>query len=479
MKPPHAATEVGPALHSLGQALARPAMRAHAMDVHAVQGLSAALALGPRVVSPSLWIARVWDREHGVRPPDFADLDDANSVLASLMIVYNDVTQALGPGADAEVSFEPAFVGAGPEAVVSFCAGFRRGIGLTPEDWLPLEAEQPDWLALLESPAPDAARIVQLMQELRRYWRGRTDKLPPLKHVDLWGQVTAAFDYPEPPFPREAVDLVHRHRELLAPRFVQELDAMARDPKSMLESDSSLPIFAMVFLGVWRDTRAWRPLLALARLDEATLEQLLGDTLTETYGRALASVCDGDLTPLAELLRDESISIWTRGALFTAWTVRVMEGDAPTQPLEDLALELGQRCAARLKAPRHDTDEFEVIEHVAEVACEIDSPRLAAAVRDWYDHGLINTQAIDREGFEVECARSAEDKGKEMHERGRGYLRDVEQETGWWSTFVDEDLDGWFPPPSRTIVRTEPKIGRNDPCPCGSGRKYKKCHGAN
>ena len=27
------------------------------------------------------------------------------------------------------------------------------------------------------------------------------------------------------------------------------------------------------------------------------------------------------------------------------------------------------------------------------------------------------------------------------------------------------------------IVRTQPKVGRNDPCPCGSGRKYKKCHG--
>jgi preprotein translocase subunit SecA len=22
------------------------------------------------------------------------------------------------------------------------------------------------------------------------------------------------------------------------------------------------------------------------------------------------------------------------------------------------------------------------------------------------------------------------------------------------------------------------KVGRNDPCPCGSGKKYKKCHGA-
>ena len=28
-----------------------------------------------------------------------------------------------------------------------------------------------------------------------------------------------------------------------------------------------------------------------------------------------------------------------------------------------------------------------------------------------------------------------------------------------------------------TIVRSEPKVGRNEPCPCGSGKKYKHCHG--
>ena len=26
-------------------------------------------------------------------------------------------------------------------------------------------------------------------------------------------------------------------------------------------------------------------------------------------------------------------------------------------------------------------------------------------------------------------------------------------------------------------VRVDPKIGRNDPCPCDNGKKYKKCHG--
>ncbi len=34
-----------------------------------------------------------------------------------------------------------------------------------------------------------------------------------------------------------------------------------------------------------------------------------------------------------------------------------------------------------------------------------------------------------------------------------------------------------FQPPSQT-VRRAPKVGRNDPCPCGSGKKYKKCCGA-
>ena len=33
-------------------------------------------------------------------------------------------------------------------------------------------------------------------------------------------------------------------------------------------------------------------------------------------------------------------------------------------------------------------------------------------------------------------------------------------------------------PKPQTVVREEPKVGRNDPCTCGSGKKYKKCCGA-
>ena len=50
----------------------------------------------------------------------------------------------------------------------------------------------------------------------------------------------------------------------------------------------------------------------------------------------------------------------------------------------------------------------------------------------------------------------------------------------WKNIFTEEQLKTLFKgqKSSTTFVR-EPKIERNDPCPCGSGKKYKKCCGAN
>jgi preprotein translocase subunit SecA len=39
------------------------------------------------------------------------------------------------------------------------------------------------------------------------------------------------------------------------------------------------------------------------------------------------------------------------------------------------------------------------------------------------------------------------------------------------------EAGGGRPARAQQIVRTAAKVGRNDPCPCGSGRKYKQCHG--
>lgn len=51
-------------------------------------------------------------------------------------------------------------------------------------------------------------------------------------------------------------------------------------------------------------------------------------------------------------------------------------------------------------------------------------------------------------------------------------ISDFKKENGKWY-YVDGQIVGTQP-----LTRVTPKVGRNDPCPCGSGKKFKKCCGA-
>ncbi len=66
---------------------------------------------------------------------------------------------------------------------------------------------------------------------------------------------------------------------------------------------------------------------------------------------------------------------------------------------------------------------------------------------------------------------------KKMVEYKADHLYNLPQ---WKSIFTEDHMKVLYKgqKSSKTYVREE-KIGRNDPCPCGSGKKYKKCCGAN
>ncbi|PIP37230.1 MAG: hypothetical protein COX19_17140 [Desulfobacterales bacterium CG23_combo_of_CG06-09_8_20_14_all_51_8] len=76
------------------------------------------------------------------------------------------------------------------------------------------------------------------------------------------------------------------------------------------------------------------------------------------------------------------------------------------------------------------------------------------------------TAEDDRGTVEFIASYTAKEKRNRHHERA-AFLK---HEGAWYFT------DGEAVPP-KTVVRETPKIGRNDPCPCGSGKKYKKCCG--
>ena len=98
------------------------------------------------------------------------------------------------------------------------------------------------------------------------------------------------------------------------------------------------------------------------------------------------------------------------------------------------------------------------------------------SVREWAENSewlgleILETTAGGRDDNEGSVEFIADyilnDKKEKHHE-----LASFKKTDGEWFFY-----DGQAPTPKQ-VIRKGPKVGRNDPCPCGSGKKYKKCCG--
>lgn len=98
---------------------------------------------------------------------------------------------------------------------------------------------------------------------------------------------------------------------------------------------------------------------------------------------------------------------------------------------------------------------------------------------DGINDSLVTPNPIDdmEEDTEVSLEFDKELLYKNMVAAGADWLYNLEE----WNAIFDEDKKKALykeQKKSQTVVHEGPKIGRNDPCPCGSGKKYKKCCGA-
>jgi len=101
---------------------------------------------------------------------------------------------------------------------------------------------------------------------------------------------------------------------------------------------------------------------------------------------------------------------------------------------------------------------------------DVEATRRWAETAQWLGLSVVDVQdggAADEAG-NVEFIATYKDRGivKPHHEISRFSKRDGD----WYY------VDGKLVMP-KTTMRDQPKVGRNDPCPCGSGKKYKKCCG--
>lgn len=280
-------------------------------------------------------------------------------------------------------------------------------------------------------------------------------------------------------FPRDALAAAGANRDAMIPVFLDQIDRLVSDePEAFTDADVSAFLFVYFLLGEWRATRAYRPLTALLRQDPEFLDILIGDAVTEGTARVIAGVCDGDLKPIFSVIEDPGADEFVRG-----------------QMIEALVLMARQRPELRPEVidylerfPSADIDKPEnLCGSWAFAVADLGLLHLEPQVREAFEQGWISSFEATFDFFQKQLRMAVEGGESPWYQNTRNtrLIQSAIDELSGWYSFSDDAFEDKFRRPDAdnalshlfgaAFERVGPKVGRNDPCPCGSGQKFKKC----
>lgn len=271
-------------------------------------------------------------------------------------------------------------------------------------------------------------------------------------------------------FPREALEAAIAQRDAITPHLL----AVFEDPywvlgKLAINESWMLPLYAFFLLAQFREQRAYAPFVAFFSIPGEAPTDYTGDFVTEDLGRVLASVSGGDVAPMKRLIEDPEVGDYVFRSALDGLVTLMVEGVLPREALVAYLRDLFHREFVR-------DDPFRCAS-VVSVATSIYPEELMPEIREAFAEDLVEEDFIDLRWVEHVMGEGRDATLARLRQGTHyAYVRDTISEMEWWACFQAEPPPV-VPPPPVEPVAPKPKVGRNDPCPCGSGRKYKHCCG--
>ena len=269
-------------------------------------------------------------------------------------------------------------------------------------------------------------------------------------------EILIQFERTQRKFPEAAVAAAVQQRDDITPALLPLLEDTTKGVES---GDYMAHLFAMYLLAQFRDTRALPLLLQIARLDTTSLDALLEDVVTDHLGRLLASVCGGEISGIQALIEDPKADQWVRGAALDS-LVTLVAADLKTR--DEVIEYFGELMRSKLTRER-----CVVWDSLAYCIKDLWPFELTEEMERAFKDGLIDPTFVSPPEIEAAIALGKEESLRRLSANQHYQLvDDAAKEMREWAFEAEP------------VKKASPKIGRNDSCPCGSGKKYKKCHGA-
>jgi hypothetical protein len=270
--------------------------------------------------------------------------------------------------------------------------------------------------------------------------------------------------------PVDAIRAADTNRAAMLPLFLRAFDQTAALSPSM----QNALFFAFHLLGQWRDKSAYRPLAAFLRRPTGEVEPILTGAVTETTHRVMAGVFDGDPRPLYEVILDPEADEFVRSRMFDALVMVTLRGELPREEL----VRFLESCYASLQPQ----DECFAWQGWQGAIARLGLSEFKPLVEQAFERGFISRSWLGFKDFEqdLQLAIRAEPQPWQTTDEFELFGDTIEELSGWASFAPKREktrspTGTWRPAPWLPAVNPFKGVGRNDPCPCGSGKKFKKC----
>jgi hypothetical protein len=282
-------------------------------------------------------------------------------------------------------------------------------------------------------------------------------------------------------FPDGAVIEAVDNQEQITPLLLTTLEKLITKPDVLADDSYVAHLYAMYLLAQFREKRAYPLIIDFFSQPDETFRRSAGDAVTEDLHRILASVACGDSILIKELAENDRVDEYVRGSALEALLTQVVCGEANREEVMAYYANLFRKVLKR--------EPSQVWNSLVDCCNELYPEEVLEDIKQAYAEGLVEEFYIDSRYIEESLARGKNAKLKETLADSRYTLIiDVVSDMDWWACFQQGDKREYLTDAIENLRTHYPEyypqpyvrkinIGRNEPCPCGSGKKYKKCCG--
>jgi hypothetical protein len=310
--------------------------------------------------------------------------------------------------------------------------------------------------------------------------------------------VIEGLDVPQGVLPVEAIRAAREHRELIIPRLIKLIQQATEAARDDDLTESNGHFFALFLLIEFRAAEALPVIFDAVSLPGELPFDLFGDAILEALPRVIPTMAEDRLDDVLSMIRNRELNEYVRWSLATGIAMLVTAELRPREEIVGLLRELLREAV--------ESEDFELITPLISTLHNVYPEEAYAEIEEAYRQGLVEEFFIGMEDVDAQLSRGKEESLRQFGLRSP-YIEDSAEELQHWAAFSERDepkpavtepvfpektnvsssgsspssgtaadLEDYAPPePVRNENR---RVGRNDPCPCGSGKKFKKCCGS-